>query len=41
MDNWQQQVTEEAKLRGYSQRTIKNYCYYIEKFLASGKSPRE
>ncbi len=41
MEDWKQQVTDEAKLRGYSPKTIKNYCHYIEKFLASNKSPRE
>jgi integrase/recombinase XerD len=41
MENWKQKVTEEAKLRGYSQKTIKNYCHYIERFLQSNKKPRE
>ena len=34
-------VVQECKLKGYSHKTIKIYFYYIKKFLASKKNPRE
>ncbi len=39
--SWQEQLENEVKLRGYSQRTIKSYTFHVAKFLASGKPPRE
>ncbi|MDD3263650.1 MAG: tyrosine-type recombinase/integrase [Candidatus Nanoarchaeia archaeon] len=33
-------ITQECKLKGYSQKTIDNYLYYIKKFLNSKKTPR-
>ncbi|MFH1425173.1 MAG: tyrosine-type recombinase/integrase [archaeon] len=34
-------VSQECKLKGYSQKTIKSYLHHIEKFLASKKTPRD
>jgi len=34
-------ISQECKLKGYSQKTIKSYLHYIKKFLASNKTPRE
>lgn len=34
-------VTQECKLRGYSQKTINNYLHHINKFIASKKTPRD
>ena len=36
-----QRLTEELKLRKYSDKTIKKYSGVISKFLSSGKIPRE
>jgi integrase/recombinase XerD len=34
-------VTDECKLKGYSQKTIDTYLHQIKRFLSSGKTPRE
>jgi hypothetical protein len=39
--NWQEELENEAKLRGYSQRTIQSYTFHVGRFLASRKTPRE
>ena len=39
--DWREQVENEAKLRGYSPKTIKAYTFHIGKFLQSAKLPRE
>jgi site-specific recombinase XerD len=33
-------IVEECKLRGYSSKTTRNYAYFVNKFLASQKTPR-
>lgn len=38
---WKKFLVDEAKLRGYSEKTIKSYIFYVEKFLDFKKSPRE
>ncbi|MFH1506564.1 MAG: tyrosine-type recombinase/integrase [archaeon] len=38
---WSKIVTDECRLRGYSDKTIKAYLFFVEKFLDSGKSARE
>lgn len=38
---WKSKVEAEAKLRGYSERTIKNYVFHVGKFIDSGKKPKE
>lgn len=39
--NYEEIVTNECKLKGYSQKTIDNYLHYIKKFVSSGKSSRD
>ena len=39
--DWKNILQNEAKLRGYSKRTIDAYTHYVDKFLLSRKSPRE
>lgn len=39
--DWETQIIEECKLRGYSQKTIDSYVYHVGKFLASQESPRK
>jgi len=34
-------LKEELQLRKYSPRTQRNYCFIVEEFLRSGKTPRE
>jgi integrase/recombinase XerD len=34
-------ITQECKLKGYSQKTIDNYLYHIKKFIESKKNPRQ
>ena len=34
-------IKNECKLRGYSQKTIKNYIFHVNKFIQSKKQPRE
>jgi len=34
-------ISQECKLKGYSQKTIKSYLHHIKKFLASKKTPRD
>lgn len=41
MEDWKNIVENEAKLRGYSKKTITSYLYQINKFLQSRKNPRE
>jgi len=41
MDNWENKLINELKLRGYSKKTTNAYVYYVRKFLNSGKSERE
>ena len=38
---WKQRITDEARLRGYSDKTIKSYIFYTDKFLRSGKNLKE
>ncbi len=38
---WEEELENEARLRGYSSRTIRNYKYHVSRFLASKKPPRE
>lgn len=40
-ENWKQIVEEECKLRGYSPKTIRNYCYSVGRFLKSNMNPRK
>ncbi len=39
--DWERLISEECKLRGYSQRTIESYVYHVGRFLASQKKPRD
>lgn len=39
--NSEELVTNECKLRGYSNKTIKSYLYHINKFEQSQKKPRD
>jgi site-specific recombinase XerD len=39
--DWKNKIKKEAKLRGLSPQTITGYMYHIEKYLESGKSPKE
>ncbi len=41
MEDWKKIVENEAKLRGYSKKTITSYFYQINKFLLSKNNPRE
>ena len=34
-DNWRELLVNECKIRGYSQKTIKTYCYFVGTFLNS------
>ena len=34
-------VVQECKLKGYSKKTMDSYLYYINKFIISGKDPRD
>ena len=34
-------ISQECKLKGYSQKTIKSYIHHVQKFIASKKTPRE
>ncbi len=34
-------IEDECKLRGYSAKTIKNYMFFVDKFINSKKSPQE
>ena len=36
-----QKLSEEIKLRKYSPQTLKSYKFIVEKYLGSGKEPRE
>ncbi|MFP4403826.1 MAG: tyrosine-type recombinase/integrase [Candidatus Woesearchaeota archaeon] len=38
---WKNKLVNECKLKGYSNRTIKTYLYFVEKFLNSKKLPKE
>jgi len=38
--NWEDQIINECRLRGYSNQTISSYLFHIKKFLASKKNPR-
>jgi site-specific recombinase XerD len=40
-EDWKNKIQNETKLRGFSPRTISNYMHHIEKYLKSGKTPRE
>lgn len=40
-EGWQQKLQNEAKLKGYSPKTIKSYLLYTNKYLQSGKEPKE
>ncbi|MGV8171993.1 MAG: tyrosine-type recombinase/integrase [Candidatus Woesearchaeota archaeon] len=33
-------LTDECRLRGYSQKTIRSYVHHVGKFLSSGRTPR-
>lgn len=39
--DWKKLIENEAKLRGYSQRTIDSYIFHVAKFIESGKSPKD
>ena len=39
--NWKKLLENEIKLRGFSQKTYKNYYFYINKFLESNLSPEK
>ncbi len=39
--DWKKLVEDEAKLRGYSHKTIQAYLFHIRKFLDSGLGPRD
>ncbi len=39
--DWRILFENEAKLRGFSIRTITNYAYYINRFIDSKKAPGE
>ncbi len=39
--DWVNKVEDEARLRGYSPRTISNYMHHIGKYLRFGTTPRE
>lgn len=39
--NTHELVTDECKLRGYSNKTLKSYLYHIKKYEESKKTPRE
>ena len=39
--DWKIKLENEAKLRGFSPRTIQNYLHHIERYLGSKKTPRE
>jgi integrase/recombinase XerD len=41
MLEFESQITEECKLKGYSPKTIKSYLHHIKKFIESKKTPRE
>jgi integrase/recombinase XerD len=36
MENWKEKLENEMKLRGYSGKTMKAYCYHVSRFLQSG-----
>ena len=39
--DWKIRIIDEAKLRGYSPRTISTYLFHIDKYLRSGRQPRD
>lgn len=39
--NFKEIISNECRLKGYSQKTIDAYTHHVEKFLASKQSPRE
>ena len=39
--DWKTIIENEAKLRGFSSRTVSSYLFHIGKFLDSGMAPRE
>jgi site-specific recombinase XerD len=41
IENLLQKLSEEIKLRKYSPQTLKSYSFIVEKYLKSGKEPRE
>jgi integrase/recombinase XerD len=41
LENWKERLENELKLRGYSKQTQNTYCYHMNKFVKSGKTPRE
>lgn len=38
---WKKLISDECKLKGYSQKTIDNYAHHVGKFLESEKNPRD
>ncbi len=38
---WKKLINDEARLRGYSKKTINSYIFHVGKFLDSGMSPRD
>ena len=36
--DWEKIITDACKLRGYSDKTVKNYIFHVGRFLESGKS---
>lgn len=40
MDNWENKLVNELKLRGYSGKTINAYLFHVDKFVKSGLEPK-
>jgi integrase/recombinase XerD len=40
-ENFEKIISEECRLKGYSERTIKNYVLHVKKFIESKRNPRE
>lgn len=40
-EDWKNIVENEAKLRGFSKRTISSYIFHVQRFLDSGIKPRD
>jgi site-specific recombinase XerD len=39
--DWKKLIEDECILKGYSRKTIDNYTHHVEKFIESGKPPRD
>lgn len=40
-ENFEKIISEECKLKGYSERTINSYVLHVKKFIESNKTPRD